>query len=1150
MGPLEIFKSMFDKPEYQPARNLSSISPSPAQNVLKLLNKLNDHSATIGGVSWSPDGKTLASASDDFTVRLWNIDLGKEVLCFKGHASPVSTVAWSPQGDILASGGATGLSNLATILVWDKTGTLLSRFVAHRSKIYSVAWSSDGNLLASASADQTVCIWDIATGNLLKRLSGHSEAVNSVAWFPDNRVVSASSDRTIKIWDPFSGKTLKTFSGHAGSVLDLAWLKDGQILASCSSDATIRLWDINSERQIRVLEGHTSAITSISFSDKKLFLASKSIDHTVRLWQCDIWHTVTVLPEQSYHYSHISSNIPRVAFCPTRTVLSTLGEVDTVIRNWSIDELLLPNESANISPQYTNAKIVLVGDSGVGKSGLGLLLSGHKFTPTESTHGRHVWMFNSQKVKMENGREEMREILLWDLAGQPGYRIIHQLHLIEVAIALVVFDARSETDPFAGVRYWNRALMQSWRLQGNTTLPLKKFLVAARIDRGSIGVSQERIKSLMQELSFTAYFETSAKEGWQIEDLSTAIVESIDWEMFPRVNSDALFHFIKEFLIKEKESRRLLSSADDLYRIFLSTRDAPLETENLRSQFDTCIARVESRGLIKRLSFSDLVLLQPELLDAYASALVNIAKDEPDGMGSILEEDARLGRFRLSEDERLKDKNQEKLLLIATIEDLLRFEIALRENADDGAYLIFPSQFTRENPDLPDPAGKSVVFSFEGAVLNVYATLAVRLSHSGQFKKKEMWKNAAAYTAGIGGVCGMFLRETGEGRGELTLFFDPNASETIRFQFEEYVKSHLERRALPSSVTRRRIFVCPECNTPVSDLAVTKRRERDFEWIACNVCEKKISLLDREERLEDTIDHRITEMDRVADAQREIEIAKSTLEGKIATGDFDVFLCHNAADKPTVKRIGEMLKIQGILPWLDEWELRPGVPWQKVLEEQINKIKTVAVFVGDDGIGPWQRREIEAFLIEFVERECLVIPVLLPDTSNKPDLPIFLKNFTWVDFRKRAPDPLLQLLWGVTGQKTFGRDIAGDPSVEGAQDVVRELREVKADVAVQEIHARTYILEPEVQDLLKSVHTVLGEIKQRNLTLPDASLDKEIKQVATLIEDTKADVGHKVKVTLPLIPGILSYETEMQLKGGLNLQNAWRKLMIRIRKDQ
>jgi hypothetical protein len=139
------------------------------------------------------------------------------------------------------------------------------------------------------------------------------------------------------------------------------------------------------------------------------------------------------------------------------------------------------------------------------------------------------------------------------------------------------------------------------------------------------------------------------------------------------------------------------------------------------------------------------------------------------------------------------------------------------------------------------------------------------------------------------------------------------------------------------------------------------------------------------------------------------------LNSKQPLQGFDVFLCHNSDDKPEVKKLGEQLKSLGIFPWLDEWELRPGIPWQRLLQQQIGKIKSAAVFVGKSGIGPWQQMELEAFLNEFVRRGCPVIPVILVGAPTKPRLPPFLGNMTWVDFRKQDPDPLKQIVWGITG---------------------------------------------------------------------------------------------------------------------------------------
>jgi serine/threonine protein kinase len=145
--------------------------------------------------------------------------------------------------------------------------------------------------------------------------------------------------------------------------------------------------------------------------------------------------------------------------------------------------------------------------------------------------------------------------------------------------------------------------------------------------------------------------------------------------------------------------------------------------------------------------------------------------------------------------------------------------------------------------------------------------------------------------------------------------------------------------------------------------------------------------------------------------------AEAIIRAKIAANDFDVFLCHNRRDKPAVKEIGRSLRARGILPWLDEEQLRPGLPWQRALEKQIKRIKAAAVFVGRKGIGPWQRNELDGFLREFVERGCPVIPVILQNCSKEPNLPLFLKSMTWVDFRQPSPNPMESLIWGITGER-------------------------------------------------------------------------------------------------------------------------------------
>ncbi|MBI5367704.1 MAG: SUMF1/EgtB/PvdO family nonheme iron enzyme [Planctomycetes bacterium] len=178
---------------------------------------------------------------------------------------------------------------------------------------------------------------------------------------------------------------------------------------------------------------------------------------------------------------------------------------------------------------------------------------------------------------------------------------------------------------------------------------------------------------------------------------------------------------------------------------------------------------------------------------------------------------------------------------------------------------------------------------------------------------------------------------------------------------------------------------------------------------------------------------------------------------------FDVFLCHRSGDKAAVKRIGEQLRERGLRPWLDEWEIRPGTSWQQALECAIASIGSAAVFVGKGGIGPWQNEEIQAFLREFVNRHCPVIPVMLPGVGKEPELPLFLRTKHWVDFRKTAPDPLDQLVFGITGKRPVPRPPAPDPDDPALRPWEREYlqRRLTAWKAGRTAEGKTYLLDPQ-----------------------------------------------------------------------------------------
>lgn len=193
--------------------------------------------------------------------------------------------------------------------------------------------------------------------------------------------------------------------------------------------------------------------------------------------------------------------------------------------------------------------------------------------------------------------------------------------------------------------------------------------------------------------------------------------------------------------------------------------------------------------------------------------------------------------------------------------------------------------------------------------------------------------------------------------------------------------------------------------------------------LLCDGCQQymsQIGLPDQDKRVLDTV-QRI--LDDLSSASRNEEnlveywMARRDVRGKSPDAKFAVFLCHNSKDKPDVRLIRKKLENSGIKTWFDEEQLRPGTAWQVVLEEQISSIESAAVFVGRSGIGPWQDMEMRAFLSEFINRRLPVIPVILASATAVPELPIFLRQLTWVDFRRNQSNAMARLIWGITGKK-------------------------------------------------------------------------------------------------------------------------------------
>ncbi|MBW4512247.1 MAG: CHAT domain-containing protein [Scytonematopsis contorta HA4267-MV1] len=300
---------------------------------VKERNRLVGHQSWVYSAAFSPDGKILATASEDKTVKIWSLggQLLRTLVRFDGRATKV---VFSPDGKILATASGDRYSREHNVKLWSLDGKLIGILEGHTNGIWGVSFSPDGKMIATSSDDETVKLWTIE-GKLLHTFTEHSRSeskdvrwVRGVSFSPDGKMlVTSSRDKTIKLWDINSHQLIRTFTGHQNWVDSVNFSPDGKIIASASHDKTIKLWSIDG-KLLHTLTGHEDGVKNVVFSPDGKTLASASGDKTIKLWSTEGQLLESIAGHQDW--------VDGVAFSPDGKTLASTSQ-DNTIKLWHVD---------------------------------------------------------------------------------------------------------------------------------------------------------------------------------------------------------------------------------------------------------------------------------------------------------------------------------------------------------------------------------------------------------------------------------------------------------------------------------------------------------------------------------------------------------------------------------------------------------------------------------------------------------------------------------------------------------------------------------------------------------------------------------------------------------------------------------------------
>ena len=977
----------------------------------------------INGISWSPDGQLIASASKDETIRIWDTESGKVLRTLGGHLSEVCAVIWAPNGKMLASA-----SRDNSVRLWDaQKGKLVRTLTGHKRDVFDVAWSPDGKMLASASLDNTFRLWDTETWELMQIFTVHSSSVNSLAWSPDGKMLaSASHDQTVRLRDTETWETIAVLKGHKQAINSLAWSPDGDILASASEDHTIRLWDTEAGQETNVLEGHTGSVYGVSFSSDGWLLASRSQDKSVRLFLGDTWQEVANVSLST------DTAFSGLCFHPTLPFLATLGDKDQAILIWEIDlEALLCAVPSTASVRYTAAKIVMVGNPGVGKTSLGWRLAYDKFKEHSPSHGQKFFVVSDFGTKIKDGVE--CEAVLWDFSGKKDYRIVHSLFLDDSDLSLMLFNPKNPKELLSGENFWQN------QLKHKKDCIFSTILISACSDSGKMTQKiEDDLKSYCEKYGISGGFVSiDSRTGCGLEELKERIEDQIHWEDLTATISTTTFKRLKEYILflRGGENTELVLVSPSFLKKCLNDKYPDWKFSEVKMV--AAIRDLESHGFIT--TFSDihgniLILLFPELLANLASSFILEAKYNSDGLGRLEEGRLFSGEYEFLELTGLSAEDK-KILIDKTILFFLERNICFRETSNEVSFLIFPSLINKKQ--LIDESVETfddVSYRINGAVENVYASMVVLLGYTNWFVRTNTWKNQASYGLDGDEICGFRKEVTNrDAEIELVLYYSSDTPKYIQILFHALFESLLLSHK-NIEITRHRPVICPTCEKRQKIITVVSQFKQKNEFMYCKNCGEQItfSAIEKLELTSQNKRKKLAKQQVVAKSRTFFEAALvhvkrliSDLSGEeIQPTLFISYAWGTPEHERFVVRLAKDLQNAKINVLLDRWYNPPTYSTKKYTDQIMSCEFVVVLGVPElrqkyevhssDQIVASELELINTRLRQHKQFDKKIFPLLLDGESDTAFVPK-LQDLGYVDFRVKENYfvNMLEIIWQI-----------------------------------------------------------------------------------------------------------------------------------------